>query len=186
MCGVCRASFPMLSKTSGKPRRRFRIAAVLLAAMIVIVAVLVGGWWFAKQKVTRERSDWKITTLERLAERMTADAVIGRELEQLRAVPSPNIDFGWAHDNVLLMANGEYIIFAFWHSPYRGFVGDLFLGHTADGRWLYSSYHFCHRMAAVRGDAPPKSIADFEARYFVREFDGQSDDCLHETWLLGE
>jgi hypothetical protein len=84
------------------------------------------------------------------------------------------------------MANGQYIIFAFWHSPYRGFVGDLFLGCGSDGRWLYSSYHFCNRMAAVRGDDPPRSIGDFQNRYFVHEFDGKSDECLQDTWSPGE
>ena len=175
-----------MSHTSGKPRARIRTSVVLFAAMIVIVAGVAAGWWFAKQTVKRDRAEWKNHALERLAGLTTVDDEIGRELEQLRAGPTPNVDFGWAHDQVLLMANGEYIVFAFWHSPYRGFVGDLFLGHASDGRWLYSSYHFCNRMAAVRGDDSPGSIADFEDRYFVREFDGKSEDCLQETWSPGE
>lgn len=175
-------SSPTMSDTSDKSGRRIRIVAVLLASMVVIVAVLAGGWWLAKLKVERDRTRWKGITLERLAGLSITNEEICRELEELKAGPKPNIDFGWAHDQVLLMTNGEYIIFGFWHSPYRGFVGDLFLGHGSDGRWLYSTYHFCNRMAAVRGDDPPGSIAEFEKRYSVREFDGTSAECLQDTW----
>ena len=37
-------------------------------------------------------------------------------------------------------------------------------------------------MAATLGDDPPASIAEFAARYAVREFDGKSDECLKHTW----
>jgi len=80
------------------------------------------------------------------------------------------------------MTNSEYIIYAFRHGANNGFVDHLFLGHCSDGRWLYSTYHFCTMMAAVRGDEPPGSIAEFETRYSVREFDGNSDQCLKHTW----
>lgn len=177
---------PTMNNPSSKSRGRIRPAVVVLTAMFVIVAALTGAWRFAKQNAIRERGHWRNSCLERLAGLTIENEEIGRELEQLRSGPKPNVDFGWAHDEVLLMANGEFIIFAFWHSPYHGFVGDLFLGRTSDGRWLYSSYHFCNRMAAVRGDDPPKSIAEFETRYSVREFDGKSDKCLQATWPQGK
>jgi len=79
------------------------------------------------------------------------------------------------------MTNGEYIIYAFWHGANSGFVDHLFLGHCSDGRWLYSTYHFCNHMAGADAD-PPGSINEFAATYSAREFDGKSDMCLKHTW----
>ncbi len=170
------------SETPSQSKRVVRIVGILLATLVVIVASLAGVWWLAKQKAARERAAWKGATLERLAGLSITDEEIRRELAELKAGPKPNIDFGWAHDQVLLMTNGEYIVFAFRHGANNGFVDHLFFGHGSDDRWLYSTYHFCNMMAGVRGDDPPGSIAEFEKRYSVREFDGKSDVCLQHTW----
>ncbi len=65
------------------------------------------------------------------------------------------------------MTNGEYIVYDYWHGANNGFVDHLFLGHSSDGRWLYSTYHFCNHMAMVVGDEPPGSNAEFAKRYAV-------------------
>jgi hypothetical protein len=44
------------------------------------------------------------------------------------------------------------------------------------------NYHFCNSMAMIRGDDPPRSIAEFATIYSAREFDGKSDECLRHTW----
>jgi hypothetical protein len=36
-------------------------------------------------------------------------------------------------------------------------------------------------MAGVLGDDPPGSIGEFANRYWLREFDGKSDECLKNT-----
>ena len=79
------------------------------------------------------------------------------------------------------MTNGEFLVFAFRHGFNDEFVDHLFLAHGSDGRWYYSTYHFCNQMAAVITDEPPGSIAEFTRRYSVREFDGKSDICLQPT-----
>ena len=50
------------------------------------------------------------------------------------------------------MTNGEYIVYAYRHGANNGFVDHLFLGHGSDGRWLYSTYHFCN--SKVRYEEP--------------------------------
>ena len=79
------------------------------------------------------------------------------------------------------MTNGEYIIYASRHGRNSGF-DHLFLGHGSDGRWLYSSYHFCNSMTMLNSDDDPGSITEFVKRYSAREFDGKSDECLQRTW----
>ena len=46
----------------------------------------------------------------------------------------------------VLMTNGEHIIYECRHGANIYFPPHLFLGHCSDGRWLYSSYHFCNSM----------------------------------------
>ena len=145
---------------------------------------MAGVWWLAKQKAGRERGQWKGPALERRAGLSLTNEEIRRELDELKARPKPNIALGWADDQGLLMTNGDYIIYAFRNGADNGFVDHLFLGHGSDGRWLYSPYHFCNRMAAVWVDEPPGSIAEFAKRYSARKFDGKSDGCLQHTWPL--
>jgi hypothetical protein len=175
---------PAPIEKSGPSKRVTRIIIVAITIPLLIFASLSGLWWLAKQKAERERAQWKGPTLERLAGLSITNEEIRRELDELKAGPKPNIDLCWTDDQVLLMTNGEYIIFAFRHGANNGFVDHLFLGHGSDGRWLYSTYHFCNRMAAVRVDDPPGSIAEFAKRYSAREFDGKSDECLQHTWPL--
>lgn len=127
-------SAPDKSDLSGRSSRLRRVVAVLLAALVVIVAALAVVWWIAKQRAAHARAEWKGPTLERLALLSITNEGIRRELEEIKAGPKPNIDFGWAHDQVLLMTNGEYIIYAFRHGANNGFVDHLFLGHGSDGR----------------------------------------------------
>jgi hypothetical protein len=160
----------------------FKIACWVVGILLLLVCLLGSVWWVAKVKATHARAQWKEPALERLAGLSITNEAIRRELDELKENPNPDFDLGWTHDQVLLMTNGESIIYAFRHGANNGFVDHLFLGRGSDGRWLYSTYHFCNRMAGVRGDDPPGSIAEFAERYSAREFDGKSDACLQRTW----
>lgn len=103
------------------------------------------------------------------------------ELAELKSPKTNNVNLGWTHDHVLLMTNGEFIEYEYRHGVNDYFPPNLFLGRCSDGRWLYSSYHFCNSMNMVRQDSAPGSVAEFARRYSVREFDGKSDDCLKMT-----
>jgi hypothetical protein len=156
----------------------------VFTVLLVVVASLAGVWWLAKHSAERERTEWKGQALERLVWLSVTNEGVLRELDELRAGPTPNIDRGWTHEHVLLMTNGEFLVYAYRHGANNGFVDHLFLGHGSDGRWLYSTYHFCNSMNMVRRDAPPGSIAEFAKRYSARQFDGKSDECLQHTWPL--
>ena len=159
-----------------------RVIALILGVLLVIIIALAGLWWFETWKLTRQRTRWKDSALASLAGLSVTNDQIRGELEDLKAGPKPGLDFGWAQQHVLLMTNGDYMIFMFWHGFNSGSVDHLFLAHCSDGRWLYSTYHFCNSMVGVRGDDPPGSIAEFAKTYSAREFDGKSDECLKHTW----
>lgn len=122
-----------------------------------------------------------VATVQRLSQTPLDNDDIRSELEELKA-SSKNANSSWAGGHVVLMTNGEYIAYAFWHGFNNGSVDNLFVAHGTDRKWYYSTYHFCNSMAGILGDDPPGSIREFASRYALREFDGKSDVCLKHTW----
>jgi len=145
------------------------------------VALLIGWRPTLKYKLQRARENWKTATLRQLAGMSITNEQIRTETDQLKN-PTPSLDFGWVNQHVILMTNGDYLVYAWRHGANNGVVDHLFLACGTDGKWYYSTYHFCNQMAGIRGDDPAGSIAEFAKRYFVRQFDGKSDDCLKHTW----
>jgi hypothetical protein len=171
----------------GNMRKRRQSGAVnrkliILLAIPVLILVLIAGWRaVAKHRHEQARKAWKDQALVQIAKTsMTSEEVL-TEIDQIKH-PTPNLNFGWAHEHVLLMTNGEFLVYAFRHGFNSGFVDHLFLAHGSDGHWYYSTYHFCNRMAGVIGDDQPGSIAEFASRYAVHEFDDRPDVCLLHTW----
>src|SRR5438477_4288678 len=99
---------PASGETSVQPRRGIRVLVVSLSIVLFVVGSITGVWWIAKLQAARARAQWKGPALESLAKLSNTNEQISRELDQLKA-PTPNINFGWADDHLLLMTNGEYI-----------------------------------------------------------------------------
>ena len=170
------------SKDKNTLRRRLAPMLIgVLGTLFLIVCLACGVWWFARYRSERPRTQWKVEALERLARLSITNDDVRRELEELRTSKANDATLGWAHEHVLLMTNGEYVIYEYRHGRNDYFPPHLFIGHCSDGRWLYSSYHFCNGMNMVRSDDPPGSIAEFAKRYSARAFDGKSDECLKMT-----
>jgi hypothetical protein len=155
-----------------------------LAVPIIVILLWMAGRWEIQRKYQHQRAAWKNLTLPRLASLSLTNGDITGEIQEIRSHSNRDMDNGWIQQHVLLMTNGEFLVYAFRHGFNNGFVDHLFLARASDGRWLYSTYHFCNQMAAIRSDDPPASIAAFEKTYSAREFDGKSDDCLQHTWPL--
>jgi hypothetical protein len=169
------------SRPSGVVSRKL---ILWVAVPFVIVGLLAGCRAVMLYKFQRARAKWKEATLPQLAALSITNEAIRQELETLKAGPKPDLDLSWVHDHVLLMTNGDYLIYAFRHGVNDGVRDHLFLAHGSDGRWFYSTYHFCSDMIIARSDDAPGSLTEFAKRYWVREFDGKSDACLQHTWPL--
>ncbi|SPE51234.1 hypothetical protein SBV1_130103 [Verrucomicrobia bacterium] len=148
---------------------------------LLIIALVIGGRATVHYNLQRARKSWAIAAVRQLAAITLTNMEIRTELDQIKH-PTPDLDFGWAHEHVILMTNGEYLVYAWWHGANSGFVDHLFLARGTAGKWYFSTYHFCNQMAGILGDEPAGSIAEFAKRYSVREFDGKSEDCLEHTW----
>lgn len=87
----------------------------------------------------------------------------------------------WISEDLIVMTNGQWIAYRNVCQKEGERIPDLFLGRGSDGRWYYSTYHFCVRMLNLKDVmGQPKSLTEFRQTYYLREFDGHSDECLKE------
>jgi hypothetical protein len=83
------------------------------------------------------------------------------------------------------MRDGEWMAYRNIGAKEQGRIPDLFIGRGCDGRWYYSTYHFCTGMAVLKAAMEqPKTLAKFRADCFLQEFDGRPDEFLKRTWPL--
>ncbi|HMJ64280.1 MAG TPA: hypothetical protein VK615_02925 [Candidatus Binatia bacterium] len=61
-------------------------------------------------------------------------------------------------------------------------IDDIFIARGSDGKWYYSTYHFCINMIALRIDPQQENLTQFTQTYFLRTFNEGTDDCLEKTW----
>ncbi len=157
------------------------IASVAIFGALVLAGLFV--WtWIGTRKFERERTAWKDATLSRLQLISLPNQELDQKIESLKTPSKHGKARQWAEVDCAVMLNEEYLVYAFHHGFNVGWVDHLLLARGSNGRWYYSTYHFCNGMINIRGDEQPKSIAEFAERYSLREFDGKSDLCLKHTW----
>jgi hypothetical protein len=149
---------------------------------IILVLALPLGYFGLKQKSALERARWKDTAVERLSLLSPTNSDWADRFASMMERRANNEFEAWVDEPFLVMTNGEYLVYAFRHGRNNGFVDHLFLARGSNGRWYYSSYHFCNGMAGILSEDRPGSIDEFAQRYFVQEFDGKSPVCLERTW----
>lgn len=90
---------------------------------------------------------------------------------------------GWLSERLIVMRNGDWLAYTNICRKQDQHIYDLFLARGSDGQWYYSTYHFCIGMVALRmEEEQPDDLAGFAKTYYLRTFDGQSDECLQKTW----
>jgi hypothetical protein len=100
---------------------------------LLIVLLGVGARAGMQFKLRRQRAHWETTALQQLAGMSLTNEQILTELDQIKH-PTPNLNFSWAHEHVVLMTNGECLVYTFWHGANSGFVDHLLLAHGTDGK----------------------------------------------------
>jgi hypothetical protein len=154
-----------------------------------IVALLIAGLWAVpRYKTYAARQHWKeqaIPTIARLSEN---PEWIGEEIRFLKnGSPVPNerlLAEPWLSDRLILMESGEWLVYkSHCHKEPPRNVRDICIAKGSDGKWYYTTCHFCVRMIALMmmQDDQPKDLVYFIRRYHFRQFDGQSNECLEET-----
>lgn len=155
------------------------IVSVLLLAVISAVVFLR-----PPSLQSNARRAWKEKSIADIAVRIAAPSWPTNEFARLKAQSTneSSEDTSWFSDHIIVTRKGEWLAYANLCQKQDRCIPDLFLARGSDGRWYYSTYHFCIGMLVLRVDEQPEDLTAFAKTYFLQSFDGQSDDCLQKTW----
>ncbi len=88
----------------------------------------------------------------------------------------------WLRDNTIICADGSWLIFRNRCHKEDPKIHDIFIAYASDKRWYYSDFHFCIGAMVVGMRGQSATLDDFRKDFFLKSFDGDSDDSLDQTW----
>lgn len=161
--------------------KKLPIAIVLGVFLAALAMVLLRG---GDRLRSTARKQWKDNAVAEIALWMSDPKWLAAETNTLaaKAAKDPSDSDAWLSERLILMKNGEWIAYASECSKKDRRIHDIFLGRASDGKWYYSSYHFCIGMLELKMEEQPETLSSFAKDYFLRDFDGRSDVCLELTW----
>ena len=165
-------------------RKKFAIvgAAICLCAIALGIVILVGSRERSDWLDSKARRQWKDNAIVQIAKQTSEPAGIVKEIETMKTTPSDSEWWDtWISEDLIVMTNGQWMAYRSVCYKEEAQIADLFLGLGSDGRWYYSTFHFCVRMQNLSVLGQPKSLTEFSKKYYLREFDGHSDECLKDT-----
>jgi len=156
---------------------RKRYTRILLVVVTLVVVAMVGVRFGSTFYRAQCRKAWKDRVIPEIARKADDAAWVTREQALLTK------DEDWLSDSMILMASGEWLVYANHCSKSDWRIEDICLARGSDGKWYYTTCHFCIDMMALvmMQDSTPKDLAYFVKRYQMREFDGKSNECLQKT-----
>jgi hypothetical protein len=154
---------------------------VLVATAVVVVRVK------SRDRLTGPaRREWRDDAVARVDRRLADPQWLAGEVDRLKAAALEPPELGrWAGEHVLVMRNGDWIVCENICRKEDARIHDLFIGRGSDGRWYYSTFHFCIDRVVLANTRQPGSLAQFADGYWLAPFDGRSDECLKVTWAGG-
>ena len=152
--------------------------AICFCAIALGIVIFVGG---PERLDSKARRQWKDNAIVQIAKQTSDSAAIFKEIEAMKTTPLESEWDTWISEELIVMTNGQWIAYRNVCQKEEERIPDLFLGLGSDGRWYYSTFHFCVRMQNLSVMGQPKSLTEFSRTYYLREFDGHSDECLKET-----
>ena len=167
------AELERLATLAGRGVKRKLIIAVLMG---VPLALCLTGVYsrLSRQAVRRAWKEEAVLRIARLADDPAWRA------QEIAALEAPC----WASGQIAVMKNGDWIVCdGKFHDP--GF-DDIFVGKASDGKWYYSTFHFCQNNIVLHVEPQAPDLNTFKAKYSLREFDGKSDEALKKTWQRGK
>jgi hypothetical protein len=157
-----------------------KIAGLLAIAVIMLTVVY-------SQYRQHARRAWKEGAIPEIARDADDPLWVSNQVALLRSSPPGDrhiIAGPWLSDRMILMKTGEWLVYRSHcskASPHQ--VSDIFLAKNSEGKWYYSTLHFCVGMIALVmiQETQPNTLSEFVKEYNLREFDGCSDECLKAT-----
>jgi len=159
--------------------------AICFCAVALGVVIFVGG---PERRESKARRQWKDNAIVQIAKQTSDSAGILKEIEAMMTTPKDSEWWDtWISEDLILMTNGQWMAYRSVCQKEDERIKDLFLGLGSDGRWYYSTFHFCVNMQNLNlqppmpGGMQPRSLTEFSNKYYLKEFDGHSDESLKET-----
>ncbi|MCH7228372.1 hypothetical protein [Haloferula sp. A504] len=149
-----------------KALRRVVVFGCVIAGAVGLILLLNPD-----QYHTPERRAAKARMIEEIADQLASSAQGSRDE-----------DGSWWNEEIIRFSDGSWIAYRAQCHKADPKVYDLFIGRGSNGRWYYSTYHFCVGMMLLHSTEQPESLDAFVSAYALEEFDGQSDEALRPTW----
>jgi len=155
-------------------------------SLLLVVLCVAAAFWFLNHRPETARRHWKDAAIPNITGWAEDKNWRAQEIGILTDRTSNRrvLAEGWLTDKMILMQSGEWLVYKSHCSKERPhLVKDIFLAKGSDGKWYYSTFHFCVGMVALLGEqeTQPPNLAMFVHEYNLRQFDGRSDECLKET-----
>ena len=156
------------------------VCAVLLAVAVIALAVI-----FTPSAGARRA--WKEKAIAEISSQLTDAMWPSNEVARLshRGTSDPSDSDRWLSEGLILMRNGDWLTYRSVCRKEKRRIADLFIARGSDGRWYYSTFHFCIGMLDLRMEDQSEDLPAFVKAYYLRPFDGHSDECLQKTWPPG-
>ena len=143
-----------------------------------------------KSLTSAARKAWRDQAMASIAQKAGDPAWVKAEIERIRGQTSYSEYLGtdepaWMSRDMMLLSDGSWLVHANICSKEDPKVRDLYLARGSDGRWYFSTMHFCVGMLVAHAQGQPSSIQDFMDAYYVRTFDGTPNNCLEKTLPSG-
>lgn len=157
---------------------------LIAGGCVVLVALAITAVAIRYMPSSSARREWKDRAIADISTRVANSAWVSNELAHLktRGDNHPSDSDGWLSERLIVMRNGDWLAYANLCQKQDSRIRDLFLGRGSDGRWYYSTYHFCKGMVVLKMEEQSDDLAGFAKTYYLRQFDGHSDECLQKTW----
>ena len=160
---------------------------LIIGCVAALIAVLASAWFAFDISGSRGRREFKRQAIAQIQRRIPDKVWLDAEIARLATNARPS-EGTWYSDELILAKNGEWIICQSVCPKEQNTTvkQDLFIGRGSDGKWYYSSFHFCVGKCVLAMEQwQPASLNEFVVAYCLEPFDGRSDDCFRATWTGG-
>jgi hypothetical protein len=156
------------------------VCTALLASAVIALAVLF-------TPSSNARRAWKEKAIAEISSQMADLMWPSNEVARLShlGTSDPSDSDRWLSGRLILMRNGDWLTYRSVCQKENRRIADLFIARGSDERWYYSTFHFCKGMLDLKMEDQSEDLPAFVKAYYLRSFDGHSDECLQKTWPVG-
>ena len=164
-------------------KRKLLIILIVLLCVFGVIAIPLIRHWQTERYRTRTRNEWKAAAIADINRFWNNPEWFVNEKAKLGTSPVDEYITDWFTQHLIVMKNGDWIICSAIARKSDWRIDDIFVGRASDGKWYYSTYHFCVDMCTLQmGEGRPENLNGFIKQFYLREFDGSPSTKLESTW----